>query len=201
MLCLETICVRQRQLLNLPAHNERFNRTRLTLWGLAKPMALQEIIALPDWLQPDQTYKCRVTYGREIETIEFEEYTIRPVHSLQLVNADGLDYGSKFADRQSLNALFAQRGTADEVLLVQNGLLTDTTYANVALFDGQSWHTPARPLLNGTQRARLIKSGVLIPTDIRVENLSQYQSLKLLNAMLDWDQTPVIPISAIRPLS
>jgi 4-amino-4-deoxychorismate lyase len=200
MFCLETICVRQRQLLNLPAHNERFNRTRLALWGLAQPLALQEVIALPDWLHPDQTYKCRVTYGREIETIEFEEYHVRPVHSLQLLNADGLDYTFKYADRQQLNALFAQRGTAHDVLLVQNGLLTDTTYANVALFDGQSWHTPARPLLAGTQRARLIETGVLIPADIRLEDLPQFQYIKLLNAMLDWEQTPVIPIRAIRPL-
>jgi 4-amino-4-deoxychorismate lyase len=196
--CLETICIRNRQIQHLSAHNDRFNRTRLACWQLRKPARLEDFIQLPDWLLPTETYKCRVTYGPAIETIEFEPYHIRPVRSLALVDANGLKYGYKYADRQAINNLFARRGSADDILLVRDGLLTDTSYANVALFDGNRWHTPAHPLLQGTQRARLLAEGILHPSDVRPANLPQFESIKLMNAMLDWELTAPIPVYAVR---
>ncbi|WP_018617883.1 aminotransferase class IV [Spirosoma luteum] len=198
LFCLETICIRNRQLQNLSAHNDRFNRTRLACWQLHKPARLEDVIQLPDWLLPTETYKCRVTYGPAIETIEFEPYHIRPVQRLALVDADGLHYGHKYADRQAINNLFARRDSADDILMVRDGLLTDTSYANVALFDGKRWHTPAKPLLEGTQRARLLADGILHPADIRPADLPQFESIKLMNAMLDWEQTTPIPTQAVR---
>ncbi len=197
-LCLETICIRNRQPLNLSAHTERFNRARRELWQVAEPVCLTDFIQLPDWLQPDETYKCRVTYGQEIEKIEFELYHVRPVHSLTLIDAGTLQYNHKYANRQLINELFAQRGLADDILMVRNGLLTDTSYANIALFDGGRWHTPARPLLEGTQRARLLSEGILTPTDIRPTDLPHFQCIKLINAMLDWDQTEPIKIDDVQ---
>ncbi|TAE26157.1 MAG: hypothetical protein EAZ91_17890 [Cytophagales bacterium] len=196
-LCIETICVRNGKLQNLDAHQERFDRTRLGLWGQDAPILLEQAIILPTWLLPDQTYKCRVTYGLAVEKIEFEKYPVRPVRSLCLVDCGDLDYRYKYADRTALNALFAQRGRADDVLLVRDGLLTDTSYANVALFDGTRWHTPAHPLLEGTQRARLLHEGRLHLADIRVQDLPTFACVRLLNAMLDWEQTESIPISAV----
>ena len=39
----------------------------------------------------------------------------------------------------------------DEILITRNGLLTDTSIANIALFNGKEWHTPKHPLLKGVQ--------------------------------------------------
>lgn len=197
-LCLETICVRNRKLQNLSVHTKRFNRTRLALWNRTDSLELDGSIDLPNWLQPDQTYKCRVTYGPEIDKIEFELYKIRPVESLKLIEASGLEYGYKYAERQPINVLFEQRAPADDILMVRDGLLTDTSYANIALFDGNRWVTPARPLLEGTQRARLLSEGILTPIDIRPADLPRFQCVRLINAMLDWEQTGLIPINAIR---
>ncbi|WP_020607142.1 aminotransferase class IV [Spirosoma spitsbergense] len=196
--CLETICVRNRQLQHISAHNDRFNRTRLACWQMNDPARLEDFIKLPNWLLPPEIYKCRVTYGPDIETIEFEPYHIRPVQSLALVNANGLMYSHKYADRQAINNLFARRGSADDILLVRDGLLTDTSYANVALLAGNRWYTPAHPLLEGTQRARLLADGILHPADIRPADLPRFESIKLMNAMLDWEQTTPIPVQAIR---
>ena len=33
----------------------------------------------------------------------------------------------------------------DEILITRNGLLTDTSIANIALFNGKEWHTPKHP--------------------------------------------------------
>lgn len=199
-LCLETICLRGGQLLNLAAHQNRFNSTRKALWGIEQPILLEESISLPSGLLPHQTFKCRITYGPAIEKIEFELYEVRPIRSLQLVVGDHLDYRFKYADRQSINYLFAHRGIADDILMVRNGLLTDTSYANIALFDGNCWFTPAQPLLEGTQRARLIQEGILLPINISLDDLPRFELVKLINAMLDWEQTASMGVSAIKGL-
>lgn len=196
-LCIETLCIRNRQIQNLSAHAARFNHTRLALWNCSEPAPLKTAIQLPDWLLADETYKCRVTYGPIIQKIEFEVYHVRPVHSLTLINCGGLEYRFKYADRQPINDLFAQRGPADDVLMVRDGFLTDTSYANVALFDGDRWLTPAQPLLEGTQRARLLSEGILSPANIRPTDLANFQHIKLINAMLDWDQTAILPANAV----
>jgi len=185
--CLETLPIRHAQLPDLRDHQARMNQARHQLYGLTEPLFLETAIQLPDSLDPALTYKCRVTYGEHIQKIEFEPYQPRPVHTLKLVQADPLDYAHKYSDRTAINNLFAQRGPADDVLMLRDGLLTDTSYANVALFDGTRWYTPARPMLPGTQRARLLRDDILQTTNIRPADLPDFQHIRLINAMLVWE--------------
>ncbi|MBU1822594.1 MAG: aminotransferase class IV family protein, partial [Bacteroidetes bacterium] len=185
-LCFETICVQQRQFSKLlPYHQARLNRTRAALWPASGPIDLSSILTIPDEVGPEK-YKCRVTYGSEIVNIEWEKYQYRTIQSLRLVESDSIDYAFKYNNREAINALHAQRGECDDVLIVKNGLITDTSYANVAFFDGTAWYTPAQPLLPGTQRAFLLDEGIIVPKEIRVGDLSQYQAVKLFNAMVEW---------------
>jgi hypothetical protein len=46
-----------------------------------------------------------------------------------------------------------QRGNADEIIIVRNGLLSDTSYSNIALFDGTMWVTPKTHLSTDTLSA------------------------------------------------
>lgn len=105
--------------------------------------------------------KCRVIYGREIEEITYTSYQIRPVHSLQIVYSDDIDYTYKSTDRSVINELFARRQEQDDILIVKNGLLTDTSIGNIALFDGNEWYTPKQPLLKGTRRASLLAMNLI----------------------------------------
>lgn len=140
-----------------------------------------------------------MTYGRDVESVEFFPYQIRPVHSLQLVRGGQIEYRRKRADRSELNALFACRGEADDVLIVRGGLLTDTSIANIALGDGTGWYTPASPLLEGTQRACLLDAGMIRPLDIHADDLFRFQKIRLFNAMIDFGEIE-IDCSAIMPL-
>jgi 4-amino-4-deoxychorismate lyase len=195
---LETIRCLDGDLENLSYHEARVYRARRELFGATDRWQLDELIQLPENLTPGQVYRCRVTYGAErIESVEFIPYQIRPVRSLELVNADALDYAHKYADRSALNA-FVERSTADDVLFVKNGLLTDTSYANVALFDGSFWYTPHQPLLAGTRRAALLAAGVLIPERLAVEDLEYFQKIRLLNAMLRWEEGPEVAVGDVR---
>lgn len=83
-----------------------------------------------------------------------------------------------------LEALAAQRGEADEVVIVKNGLLTDTSYSNIALFNGSHWVTPRQPLLRGTMRQSLLDDGVLAEQDIKAEDWNSFRQVSLINAMM-----------------
>ena len=58
------------------------------------------------------------------------------------------------------------------VNFVKNGRLTDTSYSNIALFDGNRWVTPAHPLLKGTMRQSLIDKGLLKEKGIKYHGAS-----------------------------
>lgn len=72
-------------------------------------------------------------------------YVMRTIRSLQVVEDDAIDYSFKRCDRTSLSALVARKGECDEIIIVKNGLLTDTSYTNLALFDGHDGSRPANP--------------------------------------------------------
>lgn len=189
-LFIETIRIEDGQIYNLDYHTERLNRTRATFWKGVKPIHLCKAIScqsLPG------IQKCRIVYGKEIEEVTYTPYQIRNVQSLRLVTSDDIDYTYKSTNRAALNALFAQRGTADDVLIIKNGYLTDTSIANVAVCDGKDWFTPAAPLLRGTKRAELIDKGLITEKEIPVGELKAYSRIMLFNAMIDWGKI-ILPV-------
>lgn len=194
--CLETIRVQNQRLQNLSSHNERFNRTRWEIFGCTEFLNLATAIHLPE-MQNDIVYKCRIIYDISILSITFQPYQIKPVQSLQLVHDDGIDYSYKWLDRACLNE-HVQASAADDVLIVKNGFLTDTSYANIAFFDGQHWLTSSTPLLAGTRRQSLIAAGIIHEELLKPSDLKYFRSAKLLNAMLDWDESSSILIKNIR---
>ena len=187
---IETICIKDGRVLNLRYHNERMNRTRKIHWGeTVGELFLEDFIKT----EPSHSYtRCRVVYGEDIEEIAYYPYQVRPVHSLKLVVDDEADYRYKSADRSLLNRLFAERDTADDVLIVRKGQLTDTSIANIALFDGKEWFTPTNPLLKGTRRQSLLDEGQLKERDINVDTLSAYQKIRLFNAMIPFGEVELV---------
>ena len=102
-------------------------------------------------------------------------------------------------DRSALDACFARRRGADDVIIVRRGLLTDTTVANLALFDPHTarWYTPAVPLLAGTHRSALLSAGVITPhPNLTPESLVRFTRLRLFNALLGWGECE-LPIAAV----
>lgn len=193
---IETIRIEKGRLRNIAYHDRRMNEARREVWGVDRSASLETYIDASPY---EERTRCRVTYGRDVESVEFFPYQIRPVHSLQLVRGGQIEYRRKRADRSELNALFACRGEADDVLIVRGGLLTDTSIANIALGDGTDWYTPASPLLEGTQRACLLDAGMIRPLDIHADDLSRFQKIRLFNAMIDFGEIE-IDCSAIMPL-
>ncbi|SDM60214.1 aminotransferase class IV [Siphonobacter aquaeclarae] len=198
MQLLETIRYAGGTLENLYYHNDRLNRSRKALWQQYDRLDLEDLIPIPDNLADAPVYRCRVLVSEAgIDLAEFIPYTKREVRSLQVRDAGELDYAHKYADRTALQEK-AEGIEADEVLFVRNGLLTDTSYANVAVFDGSEWYTPHQPLLAGTHRARLLATGRVIPERLAVDDLKYFREIRLFNAMMTWDESPTLPVTAIR---
>lgn len=182
---IEALRIEDGRIYDVLLHNARLNRT-LAENGVHLPSPVR----LEAFIHPEghrERTKCHVDYGMEgVEGITYAPYRPRLVRSLALVDGGAVDYRFKYADRSRLDALFAERGRADDVLIVRNGFLTDTTIANVALYDGCQWVTPAHPLLEGTKRRRLLAQGILVEKDIPVAGIFAYRKICTLNAMLDF---------------
>lgn len=186
-------------------HEARMQRTHRVHFPDALPIALGEVLAaqVAQWRRAAafaerQYYKCRVVYGATIESIELMPYAPRRIASLRVVEADtGLDYTYKSMDRAALEALHAQRGSCDDVLIVRDGGLTDSYYCNVALERHGRWYTPAQPLLAGVRRAALLAAGVIMPCEIGVTELADFSAVRLFNALLPWATAPTVPIGAV----
>ena len=73
------------------------------------------------------------------------------------------------------------------MIFVKNGIVTDTSIANIAIFYENSWITSTQCLLKGTTRARLIEEKKLIEKDISLEMLKNASQIALMNAMIDFD--------------
>ncbi len=180
---LETIRCEQGRPAHLAYHQQRVERSLRQL-GYACHLDLASLIAPPD----AALYRCRVVYDATSASVEYIPYQAKSIQTLQLLRADTLDYALKYADRTELDLLFAQRGAADDILIVQNGLITDTSIANIAFFDGTRWLTPKHPLLAGTTRARLLDEKRIIEKEIAPGDLADFTTFALLNAMVGFQQ-------------
>lgn len=180
---IESIRIEDGRICRLRQHMERCNRTRAAFWKEEPPVDLKQVVAVPS---EKGIFKCRIVYGREIEEVTYTPYQMRQVNTLRLVVDDAVDYTYKSTDREGLNRLYARRDGADDVLIVKDGRLTDTSIGNVAFFDGQKWYTPLHPLLKGTMRAFLIERQVIEEKDILVADLGRYSKIMIFNAMIDW---------------
>ncbi len=195
---LETIKVKENQIQNIAFHNARVNYSRKSLFNASDEWDLSTMIDLPA-LDNQVIYKCRVLYSLQIEKTEFIPYTIKKPERLYLIDAGDVDYSFKYSDRSSLEHLkssIPDSGIAD-ILIIKNGLITDTSFTNVALYDGNDWYTPAHPLLKGTKRAFLVQTGIIKEKDIRPENLQNYSIIRLINAMIDWEDGVELPVDKI----
>ncbi len=200
----EVICIAEGKPKRIEYHNRRCNATRRHFFPGCGEADLREALREAGYLSgppappggPMEKRKCRVEYGEEILGITVTPYTPRVIERLRLVYDDDIDYGYKYADREQLQRLARRGGDADAVIIVKNGRLTDTTFSNIALFDGKTWTVPDTCLLPGTMRQYLLDSGRVRKAPVSPADLARYETISLINAMLDLGET-ALPVSSI----
>lgn len=193
---VESIKLKDGKLFNLGYHQNRMNGALAELFPEATAIDLSKVISIPENCSHG-IFKVRVLYGPTVEAIEIEPYHFRTIQSLKVVHHESIDYHLKYTDRQILQELFAKRGDADDIIIVKNGLVTDAFAANLIFFDGQKWFTPNTPLLKGTQRQFLLDQEIISEMKIKESDISSFQKVGLINAMVSFEEMPVVPVEKI----
>ena len=181
---------------HLEYHQSRLNRSMNELFPEVEKIDLMREISIPESFMVG-IFKIRVVYNQTIDKIEIEPYLYRSIQSLKVVYHESIDYHLKSTWREIFQELFAQRADCDDIIIVKNGLVTDSFAANLLFFDGLRWFTPTTPLLKGTKRQLLIDQGTVLEKEIREVDIPYYQKVGLINAMVDFDQMPVIWVDRV----
>jgi len=187
---IETIKLRNGVFFRLNFHQERVNNAFASFFPNDQPICVDEILHQATF-PTDGLYKCRIVYDSKLQLLEFVPYTRKEIRTLKLIETTLESHAFKSENRTEFNTAFSLKGNCDDVLLVRNGLLTDTSYCNIALFDGEKWFTPKVPLLYGVNRADLIEKAIIHEKDIRVEDLKHFQQITLFNAMIEFGELMV----------
>lgn len=178
----ETIKILDGEIYNILYHQKRYEDVLSSL-GVKEIQNLEDFIKPPEW----GLYRCRLVYDEANIKVTFDEYKKRDISTLKLVFENDIEYMYKSTDREALEALFNKKEDADDILIIKDLFVTDTSIANIAFYtqDGV-WITPKKPLLKGTTRARLLDDGKIIEADIKVHELRSFSKVALLNAMIDF---------------
>lgn len=174
----ETVKAVDSKLFHLKYHQQRLEET-----------VGESNIILNDILKPPASgvYRCKVVYDGHNYDVKYYPYKKKSIRTLKLVFDDEIDYSKKYYDRSRLDKLVCKKSFCDEILIVKNALITDTSIANIAFKYNNEWITPKKPLLYGTTRARLLEEYKIFEDDISVEDLSKFKQVALMNAMIDFD--------------
>ncbi len=181
----------------LELHEQRIHETQKRHFGWSSGLKLSTYLRSFD-LPPEGLFKCRLHYGLEPDVPVFIPYSIKPIRSLKLVEVEKFEYASKYTDRSSLEELYEQRGPCDDVLIVQNNKITDTSYCNIVFGNKKGWFTPTTALLKGVRRQYLLNKGTIKPLLISLPQLKNFTHFRLINAMIPWEDAVLVPVHHIK---
>lgn len=174
----ETVKCDDYEVFNLDYHNRRIANT------IGLNINLQEYIYAPS----SELFRCKVIYDESgILSVDYFVYKKREIKSFKLIYDDKIEYSKKYLSRNKLDELYSKKDKEDEIIIVKNGFITDTSIANIAVLYENRWLTPKKALLEGTTKQRYLDTKELYEFDITVEMLKKSSKIALLNAMIDFD--------------
>ncbi|MGP1514561.1 MAG: aminotransferase class IV [Bacteroidales bacterium] len=187
---IETICLNNGVLMNLSFHQKRVDET-VKHFGLSN-INLSSIIKYIPKITKNKIFKCKIIYGIDLYEISFIEYFPLIRKKVKFVEANNLFYDFKFEDRTAINTLMSQTD-CDDIIIIKNGLVTDSSIANLVFENKQGLFTPATPLLRGTCIRRLLAQKIVKEQIIRKQDIKNFKTVRFVNAMID--EKNAIPFS------
>ena len=195
---IESIKIEDQEIFLLELHQKRVNTT-FSHFGKEGSIDIAKIFKD---LQHDEDglYKLKITYdlNKNYRT-QLIPYAISEIEDFQLIENNVYDYSFKFEDRKEFEKMI-NKAKASEIIIVKNNHITDTSYSNLLFLKGKEWFTPSTYLLNGVQRTHLLKNKKIKEAEITLQNITEYSHFQLINAMNDFDDMFIYPISKITNL-
>jgi 4-amino-4-deoxychorismate lyase len=191
---LETIKIIDGEIMFPDYHNSRIKKSIYFIFNKKLDYDISKLINIP-LLYKNGVVKCRFIYDDLSYRYEFAFYEKRKISTLKLVECPSITYNFKYLNREDLETCLLQKNNCDEIIIVKDGLITDTSFSNLIFFDGKKWFTPKSFLLNGTCRQRLINEQKIEEQDISIDEISYFVGFKLINAMLYPEDSEMISVS------
>ncbi|MGC9331254.1 MAG: aminotransferase class IV [Bacteroidales bacterium] len=145
------------------------------------------------------TWKLRIEYDHKIRNINCIPYRPRRIKRFHLVYDDQIDYAWKYSNRKAFEKLKSRYHEDDEIIIIKNKLITDSSYANLAFYATPYWYTPKHPLLKGVMRQYLLDHNSIKTANITTDQLKQFEFFCQINAMLDIDTSEKYSTGDILP--
>ncbi|MGI9650494.1 aminotransferase class IV [Chryseobacterium sp. RLHN22] len=192
---IESIKVEDQELFLLEFHQKRVNET-FAHFGKEGSIDLAKIFKNLEH-DEDGLYKMRLIYDLDKRfRTQMIPYAIPEIQDFQLVENNSYDYSFKFEDRKELEKM-KMKSKAEEIIIVKNNHITDTSFSNILFQKGKDWFTPTTYLLNGVQRQNLLKKKKIKEAEITMQNIKGYSHFQLINALNDFDDMFIYPIDKI----
>ncbi|OOS05287.1 hypothetical protein B0188_04350 [[Haemophilus] felis] len=187
----ETIAIENGVPQRLALHQRRYEQSLRQFYGQfpCKDLCIQNlsrIIQVSEALNATNhanLIRCRISYNYQECKVEYFPYQRRTYRSFTPIICDEIEYGLKLSNRELINALFAERGDNDEIIIIKHGKVTDCSIGNLIFRRNAQWFTSDTPLLAGTQRANLIAQNKIQVCEIRLEDLHQFEEIRVINAL------------------
>lgn len=195
---IESIKVEDQDIFLLELHQKRVNQT-FAHFGKEGSIDLGKIFKNLEH-DEDGLFKLRLSYDldKRVRT-QMIPYAIPEIQSFQLVENNSFDYSFKFEDRKELEKM-KMKSKAEEIIIIKNNHITDTSFSNILFLKGKDWFTPNTYLLNGVQRQNLLKHKKIKETEVTLQNIKQFSHFQLINALNDFDDMFIYPIDKINNL-
>jgi 4-amino-4-deoxychorismate lyase len=193
---LESIRIENGEIQLFSLHQKRMQKS-LQSMGKKMGFLLSECVSIHKF-DKHNIYKLRIAYNHTHFQSEIIKYYPKGIKSVQLVKDDNIEYELKYSNRTIIEKLYHKKQNADEIIIVKNGEITDSSFANIIFFDGKEWHTPKTPLLKGVMREHLLSQEKIKKKSITTQKLTQYKTFMFINALLPFDIKRQMPVSAIK---
>lgn len=180
----ETIQIYKGKPLNINLHQHRIDNT-FAQFFTDKSFELQTIFNNCNFTN-NEKLKCRIFYNETQQHIDLQIYKPKKVIEFKLIEMAEFEYSYKFTQRKILEKFTNEH---QEILITQQGKITDTSYSNLIFLKENQWFTPNTFLLNGTQRQNLLQQNKISETEISTDNLAEFSHFKMINAMLDFESS------------
>ena len=192
---IESIKVEDQKIFLKELHQKRMNNTFSNFGKVCKIDIYNLFLNLEH--DEDGLYKFRIEYDLENNfKTQIIPYAISELGDFELVIDNEIDYSFKSADKTQLQKM-KDKSHADEVIIVKNNQITDTSYSNLLFLKDKTWFTPKSYLLNGVMRQNLLHLKEIKETEVTLDNIKEFTHFQLINALNDFDDMFIYPIDKI----
>lgn len=192
---IESIKIENGKIFLLDLHQKRVNET---FAHFSKKNSLDLFSILENTVPKENgLFKMRIVYDLERNfTSQLIPHIFKEIQNFEFVVNNTIDYSIKFEAREVFTEMKIA-SNADEIIIVKNNSITDSSYSNLLFLKDKQWFTPHTYLLNGVQRQHLLKSKMIKETEISLKNIQEFSHFKIINAMNDMQSNTLYPIKKI----